>query len=248
MRTLIEGGNGSLIKPQMAAFRTEVELGVPVVQWLRGQGYSVIGHEVDAGVGVPDLVAGRTAAAELRRRKRQAAPIVDPLQLMVLDFCVSPRSEDDLRAWAPNGYAPMVRRALTPLVDRGLIVMRNGVAKTSRDIKDPLSWLVAVELKLSDASRGLRQAHSYRIFADSSYLAMPSDRFSSRTLQAARDAGIGLLSIEPHAVVEIVAPDLSSFATPGRRRVASERTLAASSNSNQRPAGSRRGRALLDSV
>lgn len=229
---------------RMVAFSSEMELAEPVEKWLRQQGYSVVGHEVDAGVGVPDLVAGLSGSGDLRRRKRQAEPIVDPLQLLLLEFCASSRTEDELRDWAPNGYSALVRRALTPLVERRLIVAHKGALKTSKKVQDPFSRLVAVELKLSDTSRGIRQAHSYRVFADSSYLAMPAERFTDRALEVAREAGIGLLAVDAHSVVEAIAPDGASFATPGRRRVASERTLAASINKYQPPAGSPRGRSL----
>jgi len=238
---------GSPVKTPAGGFSSEVELGAPVERWLKRQGYSVVGHEVDAGVGVPDLVAGLSGSGDLRRRRRQAAPIVDPLQLLLLDFCSSSRTEDELRSWAPNGYSALVKRALTPLVERRLIVAYKGAVKASKKIQDPFTRLVAVELKLADTTRGIRQAHSYRVFADLSYLAMPSERLNLRAVAAAQDAGIGILAVTDDDVTEVVAPDRASMATPGRRRVASERTLAASANKTQLPAGSPRGRALVGS-
>jgi hypothetical protein len=131
------------------------------------------------------------------------------------------------------------------LVERRLIIAGKGAVRTSKNVQDPFSQLVAVELKLSDTTRGIRQAHSYRVFADSSYLAMPTARLGAQAMELARAAGIGLLTVEGHAVVEVVEPDRASFATPGRRRIASERTLAASTNKLQPPAGSPRGRSVI---
>jgi hypothetical protein len=223
------------------ALESEADLSDPVERWLLRNGYRRIGHEVDAGVGVPDLVAGVATSAELRRRTRQTGPIVDPLQLVLLDFCATPRTEADLRSWAPNGYSALVHKAIIPLTQSGLLVERKNGIQASKQIHDPFSKLVAIELKLNDTTRGLRQAHSYRAFADAAYLAMPARRFNSAVVTTAKGIGVGLLGIDDRDVFELLKPDERSQATPLRRRVASERTLAAHGNKNQPRAGSRRG-------
>lgn len=223
-------------------FATEAELAPSVEAWLEGIGSTCIGREVEVGFGVPDLVAGVGDRASLRNRRRQAHPVTLSLHLAVLDFCRAPRSEKELREWAPNGYSELNRRALKPLLGQGMLVFRNAKFRTRVAPKDPFERIVAVELKLADAKRGLAQAHAYRAFADASYLALPAYRINRGLMDRARDIGVGLLAVHKGLVEEVVEPDADSYATPGRRRMASEHTMAAHADAELRCAGAPRRR------
>lgn len=225
-------------------FETEAQLAAPVEEWLTSVGSSCIAREVEVGFGVPDLVAGVGDRQALRNRRRQAAPITETVQLSLLEFCRTARSEDELRRWAPHGYSSLLRRAITPLVERGLLSVRGGSARARSHPKDPFEHLIAVELKLSDVRRGLAQAYAYRAFAEVSYLALPAQRLSQESMQRARHIGVGLLAIHAGTVEEAVEPPGRSLATPGRRRMASEQTLEASLHSSTRQAGSPRSNML----
>ncbi|WP_332762720.1 hypothetical protein [Pseudarthrobacter sp.] len=225
-------------------FAAEVELASPVVAWLHENGSSCIAHEVEVGAGIPDLVAGMGPSRKLRNRRRQADPITDAVQLAVLEYCRTARTEADLRSWAPHGFASLAKRALSPLVERALL---ESTAKGFRALKHPLDPFVslnAVELKLSASERGFAQAYSYRVFADASYFAVPAGKVTPVAMDRARELGIGLLAVHPSACEEVVEPSEVSLATAGRRRVASERVLAASQRTDGRIAGSR-GRNLV---
>ncbi|WP_448812090.1 hypothetical protein [Agromyces bauzanensis] len=223
-------------------FATETELAPPVEAWLEGIGSSCIGREVEVGFGVPDLVAGVGSRTSLRNRRRQARPVTQSLHLAVLDFCRTPRSETELREWAPNGYSELNRRALKPLLGRGMLVFRNEKLRARVAPKDPFERIIAVELKLADAKRGLAQAHAYRAFADVSYLALPARRITPELMERARAIGVGLLAVHTGLVEEIVEPDADSYATAGRRRMASEHTMAAHADAALRSAGAPRRR------
>jgi len=223
-----------------AAFEFETAMSFPVEQWLWERGASCVAHEVDAGFGVPDLMAGVGTAGQLRNRRRQAQPVADAVQLRLLSFCGKWRTEDELRAWAPNGYAGLRRRAIGPLVEAGLLLSEQSRMRARRQPKDPFMELVAVELKLSDVLRGLRQAHSYRTLADVAYLALPAARVNAMALEGARRHFIGLLSVHPRAVEEVVQPPRASVAAAGRRRLASERVLVASLDSTRLAGSARR--------
>jgi hypothetical protein len=225
-----------------SSFATETQLAPPVEAWLVGIGSTCIGREVEVGFGVPDLVAGVGSWASLRNRRRQARPVTQSLHLAVLDFCRTPRSEADLREWAPNGYSELSRRALKPLLSGGMLVFRNEVFRARVAPKDPFERIVAVELKLTDGKRGLAQAHAYRAFADLSYLALPAHRITPGLMESARTIGVGLLAVHTGLVEEAVEPDTDSYATAGRRRMASEHTMAAHADGAQRSAGAPRRR------
>ncbi len=227
---------GAGAEPRVS-FTAETDMAPLVERWLETIGSVCIGREVEVGFGIPDLVAGVGDRAALRNRRRQAQPVTQSLQLALLDFCRVSRSESDLREWAPSGFSELKRQALQPLMKRELVLVRNGKFRARVAPRDPFDTLVAVELKLADATRGLAQAHAYRVFADISYLALPARRVSSSVMDRARSIGVGILAVHPGLVEEVVCPDPASFATAGRRRMASEYTLAAHADGASRLAG-----------
>lgn len=209
-------------------FKHEFEMAEPVERWLRSAGGSCVGHEVTVGYGIADLVAGIGEDSRLRNRRRQAAPIDKPIQLALLDFCTSFRTIEELRDWAPRGWSSLQREALRPLLEQGLLMVTGTRYRSRIRPKDPFDEIVAVELKLRDARRGVAQAAAYRTFADRSYLALPSKRVQTSAIEASRKSGVGLLSVEPDGVEVVVMPSTSPISTPLRRRIASERVLEAS--------------------
>lgn len=219
-------------------FDTEVQLGAPVVAWLKAQGGSCVAHEVEVGAGIPDLVAGMGDRTALRNRRRQAAPITDPVQLSLLEYCRTARTDGELRSWAPNGFATLVRRVLTPLLELNLLSHTAQGYRTRTNPRDPFITITAVELKLVASERGFAQTYSYRLFADRSYFAVPARRVSVAAMTRARELGVGLLAVHPGRVDEIVEASRTSLVTAGRRRMASERVLAASRRTDGRVAGS----------
>lgn len=206
-------------------FAAETELGAPVIRWLRDNGGSCVAQEVAAGSGVADLVAGFGTVKDLRNRRRQAAALPDHVQLALVDFCQISRTERELRDWAPHGYAGLRTRAIRPLLEQGLLTVTPSGVRSRRRPRDPFERIIAVELKLRGSERGFLQAFSYRVFADAAYLAIPAVRVSPKVMVRARDLGVGLLAVHESHVDEVVEPDRISLATPGRRRLASEKVL-----------------------
>lgn len=213
----------------MALFDRETQMAAPVVRWLRDQGGSCVGHEVRASVGVADLVAGVGPIRRLQNRRRQARPVTVSLQLQLLEFCATTRTEDELREWAPTGMSELRRSAILPLVQAEMLSEREpGRWRSRRRPSDPFDVLIAVELKLADVNRGVAQAFSYRSFAEASYLALPGPRVNAGAMENARRHGIGLLAVFPGRVDAIVEPATDPTALAWRRRMAAERVLEAS--------------------
>ena len=75
------------------------------------------------------------------------------------------------------------------LIDRGIDVfgLRTG--------RKPLSY--AVELKLQNWQKAIRQAAIYQLCADYSFVAMPIDKASSLDLELFNASGVGLLAVNP---------------------------------------------------
>lgn len=206
-------------------FAAEVELGAPVIRWLRDNGGTCVAQEVAVGSGVADLVAGFGNTKDLRNRRRQAAALPDHVQLALVDFCQTSRTERELREWAPHGYSGLRTRALAPLLANGLLAETPRGVRSRRRPRDPFERIIAVELKLRGSERGFLQAFSYRVFADASYLAIPAERVNAKVMTRAREHGVGVLAVHPSHVDEVIEPDRTSLATAGRRRLASEKVL-----------------------
>lgn len=206
-------------------FAAETDLGAPVIRWLRDNGGTCVAQEVAAGSGVADLVAGFGTSKDLRNRRRQAAALPDHVQLALVDFCQTSRTERELRDWAPHGYSGLRTSALRPLLEQGLLTETPTGVRSRRRPRDPFERIIAVELKLRGSERGLLQAFSYRIFSDTSYLAIPAARVTAKVMSRARELGVGVLAVHDQHVDEVVEPDNTSLTTPGRRRLASEKVL-----------------------
>ncbi|MGN6762442.1 MAG: hypothetical protein ACTHJI_14070 [Leifsonia sp.] len=217
-------------------FAAEVELADPVERWLLLQGSAAVAHEIEGDFGIADMVAGYSDRRRLRNRRRQAGAVTDALQLRLLEYCGKWRTRDELRQWAPHGFSRLRKRAIEPLVERGLLKAEGERFRATVAPKDPFDRVVAVELKLRDASRGLEQASTYRLFADASYLAMPSQRVTPALVEAARRRRIGLLSVTESAVEEVVSPESDHAASLSRRRLVAEQLL--DTNRTARAAGS----------
>jgi hypothetical protein len=69
----------------------------------------------------------------------------------------------------------------------------------------------AVELKVVDWQKALRQAAIYQLCADYCYVAMPIERISGVNLENFRHAGVGLLGVHlrTNCVTEVLAPQAS---------------------------------------
>lgn len=219
-------------------FSAEVELAKPVEKWLRMQGSSCVAHEVVSDYGIPDLVAGVGAPELLKRRRRQSLPITDPFQLAFIEFCQIRRTEQEIRDWAPSRYGQFLSRTLKPLFELGLLHENSIGVRARKNIVDPFDALIAVELKLSASKRGFAQALSYRLFAETSYFAVPAPKVSKLAEQRARELGLGLLAVNEYGCELVVPPSEESIATKTRRRVTSERLIEASQDRTKRRGGS----------
>lgn len=218
----------------------EADLGEPIRAWLQRESFFRVAEEVDSEKGIADFVVGVARPAVVARRLSECRPVPDALQLALLDRLSSPVSECELRAWAPWGWQGLKGRALGPLLDVGLIAMTADGRYVATAVPEaPFSSLIAIELKLRDARRGLAQAARYRLFAHQAYLAIPVRRVSERALFEAKMHRVGIIGIHSPTCVEVVldAPRDCPL-QPTRHRLMMERLLAAQLVPSPRSAGS----------
>lgn len=153
--------------------------------------------EVDAGVGIADLVLTKRAARSTEGLR--ALGSVSPRLAILLSREVG----DSIKSWQALAASLGTSRAATQRVISQLSIA--GVAKQSRDSLDlftvktpPFERLIAVEAKLSDWQRVLVQAYRNLQFADESWVVLDNAfvRPALAQLERFKIAGVGLASID----------------------------------------------------
>lgn len=233
MTAVLQTGRGD--ETRHGPFRREVELGPHAISWLESF-CEVVAEEVDAGHGIADLVGG--VGGQTCFDIDQESLVIDELQLLLMQRCAAGAHVDELREWAPWGWRGLCRRALEPLVDRGLLVANGEVITSVVEPQNPFVEVVAVELKLRDWRRGLAQAGGYRLFANRTYLALPAGRVTAETCAEAERNLVGVLAINDRGDVEVAAECANREPLrPRMRDLVAQRALAGSAAPGTRRAG-----------
>jgi len=169
---------------------------------------STIYTELSIGMIIPDLV--------IVHRRRSHIPRVEAKRnLSWFDCCVL----SELLKVGPLTQPVLGRRLLTReskttlsverLLRLGLLVRRStGTLKVTLASRSNQIGIIAVEAKLLRWRQAIRQAQSYRSFANESFVALPRNlvsRIKGIGEQCASE-GVGLISVSPRSVIIHVRP------------------------------------------
>jgi hypothetical protein len=167
--------------------------------WWRGRRPPcVVADEIVGPDAIADLVGARFDTACVRRRKETGIqPLTDPLALQAV--LAGRRAKLTTREMAeackvtPSG----MRRGILLALDAGALVETTRFRYTTHPRWSPVvRRAVAVELKLRDWSRALRQAIAYRIWANAAWVLL-AKRPPGAAIEAASAAGVGLGTLSP---------------------------------------------------
>lgn len=182
--------------------------------------------EVDAGVGVADVVVFRRQPRTnreidvLARVPPRLAPLLDP----TTSVCIHTYVELAVALGIPKLGAQRVERQLRQL---GLF---NGRApgKLASVKRSPFENIIAIEAKLSDWSRALVQAYRNRQFADESWVVLDHRYHQAALAQLERfeRAGVGLASVDTQKNLFIHLLATASPAMSATKRWHAEAALA----------------------
>lgn len=196
---------------QPERFETEVQLVSAILLCLRNsrkRSYQVE-LELDAGVGLADLVLYKRHPKTTREIKRLAeipprlAPLLNPLTASNVRNC------EDLAAIL-GLLKPAALRVLRQLEGIGLF---SGNAGTLASVKTlPFETIIAIEAKLSDWPRALTQAYRNRQFADESWVVLDHRYYKAALAQVERfnRSGVGLASVDVSGKLYIHTPAISA--------------------------------------
>lgn len=181
----------------------------------------IVVAEAAGPFGMPDflaLVGGR--ASVVARRRIGVPPLLNSIDtdLVAAAGPVRALTFETLvrRSGVPEGTA---RRRLPALVRRGALIKISEDRWTRPAALQPMGRLYAIELKLKDWQRALRQCRRYHLWADSYVLVLshlPESAIDAAVNAVERDGG-GLVTIEGVLRRPRVRPH-----APGRRLLASE--------------------------
>lgn len=153
--------------------------------------------EVDAGVGVADLVLAKRSPRSTKAL--QAAAMVSPRLAVLLKQGVGDaiKSRAELAAFLGTSEGA-AQRVAAQLIAAGVATHSRGSLTISGLRTPPFEQLIAVEAKISDWQRVLVQAYRNLQFADESWVVLDHAfaRPAIAQLDRFRIAGVGLASVE----------------------------------------------------
>jgi len=157
----------------------------------------VVLREMTGPYGVPDLVAVVGPPSLLKQRRRLSVPpLLNQVDAGVV-AAASPRAGRRVETLAHRVGWPeeSVRRRLPGLVKTGALVPNGPESFIRQAALQPVGRLYAIETKVKDWRRALRQARTYTLWCDSYVLVMPSLSSGSRSalLTEVADDGAGLI-------------------------------------------------------
>jgi hypothetical protein len=218
----------------MAPFASEAEMTSAAREadrtWWRGRHPPcVVAGEVVGPDAIADLVGARFDAVALSRRDAAGVrPVTDQLALRAV--LASRRAHLTTRDLAeackvtPSG----MRRGIVIALDAGALIEVSRFRYTANPGWSPVvRRAVALELKLRDWSRALRQAIAYRSWANAAWILL-ARRPSNAALSAASTAGVGLGTLTPDgAATAWLRPEVTSRTTHWSSIWVGEQLLAA---------------------
>ena len=188
----------------------------PVEGWLESQGF-LTKTEFPLPWGICDVVGVQLSETHAKRRvnSRQTKPVSSLELIQLLNSIPSEKAIALTRLHsmlATSRSTSEVNDALQRLKKQRLVSFPR-----SNYIQKHVEWtplyerIVAVEMKLRKVRVALAQARAHLMFADESYVALPSDlagRLSnSDRRQEFMDLGVGLISVAKEGVGVVLVPD-----------------------------------------
>jgi hypothetical protein len=201
-------------------FSTEQELvqsittNLDAVPDLLGTGKRSVFTELDLGYGIADVVAVSYEESPSQRKNFLQYFDISLLSLIEKEERVS---LDDI-VYITRSPERRINSALTSLMEEEFIVYRHGYYTSHKKYAELLTDSVAIEAKLKDWKRALKQAYRYKWFADKSYVFVPSENINLplANINLFEKYNVGLASVSETSGIEVVH-------APFRERPYSER-------------------------
>ncbi|MGA0571493.1 hypothetical protein ACO2Q9_12330 [Variovorax sp. VNK109] len=153
--------------------------------------------EVDAGVGIADIVLSKRNQKTTRELQRLASVPTRLAPLLAPSTSSKIRSSEEMAA-ALGTSSAAATRVLSMFKRIGLLRPNAKRIEIAAVEKVPFNTIIAVEAKLSDWPRALAQAYRNKQFADQSWVVLDHSyhRAALKNLSKFSQSGVGLVSID----------------------------------------------------
>lgn len=186
-------------------FQAEIDLVEALKSTIKSfynRNYVRVFEEVSLGYGIADIVISDLKA--YKSEPTNSEFILNHNDVNVLDFIQkkgTSSSKDIIDITRCSKLS--VKRSLNKLLDRGYLIEHEGSFEVSNDYELPFRNNYAIEAKLKDWKRALKQAYRYRWFAEYSFVVLDSHHSSAalKNLDVFEKYNVGLASISTDGVL-----------------------------------------------
>lgn len=151
----------------------------------------VILHEVNLGYGIADIVLGQCVESPEKRTK-----YLNLIEIKLLKI-INENSGVTIERIIEKTRLPKRRvvNAIHSLEDLKLVGTVNGTISPLKKYARTVQKTIAIEAKLHNWQRALKQAYRYKWFSDKSFVCLPSNNVSSakKNIDKFKKMGVGLM-------------------------------------------------------
>jgi len=168
---------------------------------LRAQN-QVILTEVNLGYGIADIVL--TECEDVKETRNVFLTSADVNILSIINECKAV-SLEELILKTRNSKLKM-SNSLKKLIELGLIKKSEGSFFTENKYKPTVKKSTAIEVKLRNWKRALKQAYRYKWFSDKSFVCLPHENIgpAMRNIDSFKKIAVGLIGICPDKGMKIL--------------------------------------------
>lgn len=179
-------------------------------------------NEVNLGFGIADIVV-------TSRKKCNYRKPLDSIDIHLLSCIKRESGRTVLSLVNDTGIAKSsVKNSIGKLIELNLVKNIDDKYHIDQEYEFGFDYVVAIEVKLRDWKRALKQAYRYKWFSDRSYVCLPDDSsFSAKkNISEFVEYGIGLLTFHDNGKIErVYEPPVSTPVEPKMTMLLNEQIL-----------------------
>lgn len=138
------------------------------------RGFEIL-REVNLGYGIADLVIAKYNTINIKRKEVLERPAIKIYNIVNLSPGI--KIDDVQDSTRISKYS--LRKALASLVNEGLVIVNGNEIFRVNDYAEVVQSAIAIEAKLKDWRRALKQAYRYKWFAEISFVCLPESYIKS---------------------------------------------------------------------
>lgn len=179
-------------------------------------------NEVNLGFGIADIVV-------TSRKKCNYRKALDSIDIHLLSCVRRESGRTALSLSNDTGIAKSsIRSSIGKLIELNLVKNIDDKYYIDHEYEFEFDYVVAIEVKLRDWKRALKQAYRYKWFSDRSYVCLP-DNFSisaKKNISKFVEYGIGLITLHDNGKIEkVYEPPVSTPVEPKMTMLLNEQIL-----------------------